>query len=139
MARRRFLPILRAMPHITLEYSANAVGQVDVQAVLQALHTALLEFEGFALEDLKSRVHCYETYRVGDAAPLNAFVHLSMALLQGRDISVRQRITERCLQILQDAFVPASPGPQDPFVNVSVELREMERATYGKVRASGMR
>lgn len=134
----RFLPILRPMPHLTLEYSANAVAKVDVQAVLKTLHQGLMELEAFTLADLKSRVHCCDTYRVGDGAELNAFVHLGVALLGGRDISVRQRITEHCLTILSEAFVPASPGPQDPFINVSVEVREMERATYGKVRATGM-
>lgn len=126
------------MPHLTLEYSANAVGDIDVQAVLKQLHEAFLQLETFALSDLKSRVHPCDIYRIGDGAPLYAFVHLGVALLGGRDISVRQRITEHCLKILQDAFVPVSPGSQDPFVNVSVEVREIERATYGKIRATGM-
>ena len=52
-------------------------------------------------------------------------------MLTGRDISVHQRLVEVCLRLLADHV-----GSQVPpgSCQLSVEVREMDRSTYGKSR-----
>jgi 5-carboxymethyl-2-hydroxymuconate isomerase len=120
------------MPHLTLEFSENVAPRVDCAAAFASLHTALMEFETFPLADIKSRAVCHRIYCVGNGAEANGFVHLTLALLSGRDISVRQRMTEACLKILTQVVAVDDGDPDALRINVSVELREMDRATYGK-------
>jgi 5-carboxymethyl-2-hydroxymuconate isomerase len=119
------------MPHLVLEYSANVLDTVDTRALFSELHTALLEFEAFPLADMKSRVAKYNEYFLGDGDARNAFVHLHVNLLSGRDISVRQRITQACIKILTQRF---ARSVEHLHCQVSVELREMERSTYAKYK-----
>lgn len=124
------------MPHLLLEHSANIAHTPSTTALFQRLHQVLIELAGCAATDLKSRRIAYEDYLVGDGAPQDAFVHLCVSLLSGRDISVRQRIKETCLNLLTEAFVPTENAPTDLQPRISVEVREMERATYGKYPAA---
>lgn len=117
------------MPHLVLEYSANVLDTVEPKALFDELHHALLEFETFPLDDIKSRVVRYTDYFIGDGDARNAFVHLNFSLLSGRDISVRQRITQACLKVLTQRF---QRSVEHLHCQVSVEVREMERSTYAK-------
>ncbi len=57
------------------------------------------------------------------------FVHLTVAILSGRDPSTRQRISEACLTEL---LVQVDAIHQHFPCEVTVEVREMERESYGK-------
>lgn len=123
------------MPHLLLEHSANIAHAPSTTALFQRLHQVLIELAGSAPTDLKSRRIAYEDYLVGEGTHQDAFVHLCVSLLSGRDISVRQRIKETCLALLIEAFVPKDNEPTHLQPRISVEVREMERATYGKYPA----
>jgi 5-carboxymethyl-2-hydroxymuconate isomerase len=135
MALGLLRPYTASMPHLILEYSANLSPHLNCAQLLAELHAALMELEAIALADIKSRVLCHTTYRIGDGDPRHAFVHLNLALLGGRDVSVRQHITDACLKVLHAAVVGVPAAGAVPRIDVSVEVREMERATYAKLRA----
>lgn len=119
------------MPHLTLEYSRNLAPGIDLEAFFTALATVVCEFEGFTRSDLKGRGHCAEKFFPGDPAICQAFAHLEFRLLTGRDISVRQRLTEVCLKLLAEHVGTEVPAQA---CQLSVEVREMDRSTYGKGR-----
>lgn len=117
------------MPHLTLEYSNNLPAPVDFGALFARLHGTLAETGPFALGQIKSRAVPHDVFRIGAGAPENVFVHLTVAILTGRDAEQRHRIGERLLGILREAFARAwDERPCD----ITVDVREMPRATYVK-------
>ena len=121
------------MPHLVLEYSDNVVDTVDHVALFAELHTALLDFESFPLADIKSRITRCQQYCIGDNNAVNAFVHLNLALLSGRDISVRQRIVQACQKVLVKHFAQSLTQLQ---CQISTEVRDIDRSTYAKHKSS---
>ncbi len=124
------------MPHLTLEYSDDLPAPVDFGALFARLHRALAD-EGFPPERLKSRALPCPVFRVGAGAPDAVFAHLTVAILGGRDVETRRRIGERLLALLREAFAAAW---DERACDLTVEVREMERATYAKAmnaRAAG--
>ena len=116
------------MPHLTLEYSDNLPGPVDFDALFARLHATLAE-SGFTLAQLKSRAVPHRVFRIGAGAPGSVFVHLTVAILTGRDAAERRRIGERLLTELRPAFARAwDERPCD----LTVDVREMDRETYVK-------
>ena len=86
-------------------------------------------FETIAQADLKSRAVSYDTFFIADGSPGQAFVHMDFRLLSGRDISIRQRLTQACVDLLQNHLTKLQiPWP----CHVSAEVVEIERSTYGK-------
>ena len=117
------------MPHLTLEYSDNLPAPVDLAALFARLHGSLAEVGPFPLAQIKSRALPHEIVRVGAGAPESVFVHLTVAILTGRDAADRRRIGESLLGILREAFARAwAERPCD----LTVDVREMERETYCK-------
>lgn len=119
------------MPHVVLEYSANVLETVDHTALFGELHQAVLELQAFPQLDIKSRAMRCTDYYMGDGSPEAAFVHLRFSLLAGRDISVRQRLVQTCMRVLTAYFAGSIAQLQ---CQVTVELREMDRATYAKLK-----
>jgi 5-carboxymethyl-2-hydroxymuconate isomerase len=116
------------MPHIILEHSHNLVHPPAHRQVLAELHEALAA-QGLERADLKSRAVVQEEVYLADGEQDRAFVHLQLALLSGRDQSVRQRLGKACMQVLEAHYGRAAVGRR---CQLSVEVREMERSTYVK-------
>lgn len=117
------------MPHLVIAHSPNAplTGALG-PALLAALHEALGAVQTFPLESLKSRLLQHDVFIVADGQS-QAFVHAELALLAGRDFSIRQQLG----QVLADGLeqhlsAHASAVP----CQLSVEVREMDRSTYVK-------
>ena len=117
------------MPHLHLEYSANVPEPPAMPALFAELHRALAATEAVPLADLKSRAVCCPVSYVGDGAPERSFVCLSLRLLAGRDVSVRQRLVQVCVGVLARHFAAAQ---RSGACQMSVEVCEMERSTYCK-------
>lgn len=118
------------MPHLLLEYSAEIAPAAGLSAVFAQLHTALAQIEGFPLPSLKSRAIAHAHTRVGEGLPDSHFVHVTLSLLEGRALSMRQRLVTACRQVLQQHF--AAPTQAAPALQLSVEIREMRADTYFK-------
>jgi 5-carboxymethyl-2-hydroxymuconate isomerase len=127
------------MPHVTLEYSNNLPAPVDFGALFARLHATLAETGPFPLAQIKSRAVPLDVFRVGAGAPESVFVHLTVAILSGRDADQRRRISESLLAVLREAFERAwDERPCD----LTVDIRELQRETYAKAmneRASAAR
>jgi 5-carboxymethyl-2-hydroxymuconate isomerase len=115
------------MPHLILEYSANLAAPADLQGIFGSLHAALSSL-GIALDDCKSRAYRCESYRVGTGAPVRAFVHLTLALLESRAPEAQRAAGERALHILNEAFAT------EYDCDVTVEVRPMRTDGYFKAR-----
>lgn len=117
------------MPHLTLEYSAPLPLAVDIPAVLAGLHRVLDASGEFQLPQVKSRAVPLATTLVGDGGRPGVFVHLTVAILSGRDAACRRRLSEACLGELRGHFDPLY---QRYPCDLTVEIREMARESYAK-------
>jgi 5-carboxymethyl-2-hydroxymuconate isomerase len=117
------------MPHLTLEYSNNLPAPVDFGALFARLHETLAEVGPFPLEQVKSRAVPHDVFCIGAGAPGGVFVHLTAAILTGRDTEQQHRIGEQLLAVLREGFARAwDERPCD----ITVDIREMSRKTYAK-------
>ncbi|MGN8060088.1 5-carboxymethyl-2-hydroxymuconate Delta-isomerase [Ralstonia sp. 22111] len=117
-----------AMPHLTLEYSAN-LNTFDAKATLLAVNTALAATGHFVEADIKSRSHRCDTFAVGTASAPRAFVHADLAILSGRPLETRRELSASVLAVLQ----AQCSAPAGVHLQLSVQVLEIERESYAKV------
>lgn len=117
------------MPHLVIELTENARLNCSPDELLDEANAALLESGQFQEQDIKSRCIRLDTYRQGVEAADRAFVHARLSLLDGRDLAVRQALGQALCAVLAEAVRPAADGQS---VQVTVEVLEMERASYAK-------
>jgi 5-carboxymethyl-2-hydroxymuconate isomerase len=114
------------MPHIIMECSANLAKLADLDEILRQLHESALSTGVLPLGGLRTRLHLADRYRVADGNPANGFVHVEIAIGQGRDLPARRRAAETIFRALCDALDARLP---DHPLALSLELRELERET----------
>ncbi|AZF04297.1 5-carboxymethyl-2-hydroxymuconate Delta-isomerase [Pseudomonas sp. R5-89-07] len=116
------------MPHLHLEYTAN-LAQLDTDKALLRLNHALVASGQFGAEfDIKSRAAKVESFRVGTGLGARGFVAVRLALLSGRSPQIKQQLSQSLLAVLQDL----GPWPEGVQVQLSVELRDIDRDAYSK-------
>lgn len=79
------------MPHLTIEYSANLEGRVDLSTLVRQLHEAVLATGIFPEKGLRTRAEPRADYRIADGHSDNAFIHLVLRIGSGRDLETRKR------------------------------------------------
>lgn len=116
------------MPHIHLEYSDN-LKDFHSQPILLGLNQALFVTGHVQVAtDIKSRAICQSDYLIGLGESNQAYVHVKVSLLSGRDIATKTEISNQLLLALQQLL----PKQTHLTVQLCVEVLEMESAFYGK-------
>src|ERR1700681_1277436 len=82
------------MAHIVIEYSANLLGQFDLDGFARAVHGAALATGVFPIGGIRTRAYEAKHYVIADGNPDNAFVHISLRVGHGRDVDTRKRACE---------------------------------------------
>ena len=122
------------MPHTILEYSGNALVPADLQPLWRELHPVLVATAGCRLQDIKSRAVRCEAFRMGDGDPGNAFIHLTIRLLEGRDGATLDRVGTAVLAVLKGFFAQTLAQRK---CDLTVELADLRKAGYFKAASSG--
>lgn len=122
------------MPHLILEHSDNLVEPLDTRAVCAELHAALLRFETFTLEDMKSRIVARDRYYSGAGAPEDVFAHLTVYIMAGRPPERRKEIGAALLAVVKRGL---GRSWRERRCDVTVDVREMDRGTYAKEVSGG--
>lgn len=118
------------MPHLTLEYSQNLAPFPEAE-VLHAVNATLCAHPEVAQEsDLKTRTVPVASFAIGTQPERRAFVHAQLRLLSGRTPEAKQALSALVLQALR----PLVPRPDGVAVQLSVEVVDMDRASYQKER-----
>lgn len=115
------------MPHLVIEYTDN-LALPDPAAWLSAANAALVASGQFIEADIKSRAYPVAAFHIGTEPAARAFVAARLSILSGRSIEVKQDLSQRVLQALQQHLPPAT----GLSTQVSVEVVEIERSTYAK-------
>jgi len=118
------------MPQLTLEYTANVDQEIVVDDLFARLHQVLVDVGGLPIGNCKSRAVRLEDYYIAGGGPRNAFAHLTIRLLEGRSIELKQEIGRASLRVLGQYFAPSSANLD---LQLTVELHDIERATYFKI------
>ena len=117
------------MPHITLEYSDNLDGKVDLKGLCAEVLKAALGTGIFETGAVRVRAMRCEAYAIADNAPDNGFIDMSLRLAKGRDLETRKRVGE-AIWAAADAFL-AGLYPGRHFA-LSFEVREIDPALSWK-------
>ncbi len=110
------------MPHIVIEYSANLDGDLDIQALVDAMHESALATGVFPAGGARTRAARREHYRVADGRPEAAFIHVAARIGTGRDKDTREAAGEALFRTLTQ--FTASAFEARPLA-ISFELSEI--------------
>jgi 5-carboxymethyl-2-hydroxymuconate isomerase len=113
------------VPHLTIEYSANLEPDVDVQALVDALHEAAVDTGVFPLGGIRTRATSCRHYRIADGDPANAFVHVVLRIAAGRDAATRDRAGAHVFGALSGHLAPVHAARP---LAISFELQEITPA-----------
>ena len=76
-----------------------------------------------------------DRYLVGDGTSGEGFVHLDVRFLEGRPLELKEEIGLRLLAVLKQSYeLLAEQGD----LQITVEIRDIERAAYFKVPAGSL-
>ena len=118
------------MPHLTIEYSANLPHYPEAET-LTALNATLCSHPQVQDEaDLKTRFIVADSFEIGIAPANRAFVHAQLRLLSGRTPEAKKELSDRIAAVLRER----TPKPQGVMVQLSVDVSDMDKATYFKGR-----
>ncbi len=121
------------MPHLVIEITENTRLTCSQEELLDEANAALLASGQFEEPDIKSRCVMLSTYRqgveTGPQANDRAFVHATLSILDGRDTETRRTLGQAVCDAIAEAVRPAAGGQR---VQISVNVVEMQRATYAK-------
>ena len=111
------------MPHLFIEHSANVEDQVDIAAVVDALHDAALATGTAAIDALRTRAIRRDVVAIADRHPDNAFVAVIIRIGAGRDDAEKRSLAEALMRALDDVL-----GSAQASMMLSVEVQEIEPA-----------
>jgi len=110
------------MPHCVIDYSRDIAGQIEIEALLEAVHLGAMDSDLFPEYDIKTRALGYQHHRTGQTR--DSFVHVALHLLSGRSDEQKCMLSESVLARIE----PLLPR----VVSVSVEVYDTHRESYRK-------
>ncbi len=116
------------MPHLQLEVTSNLVESEDLKPVLDELARLMGEMESVDPEAVKAYANVRRHWSMGEGAT-PGFVHLTICVLSGRSLDLRSRMADRLYGSLKNHF---SRSLDASLASLTLEVREMDRATYRK-------
>ncbi|QNP47864.1 5-carboxymethyl-2-hydroxymuconate Delta-isomerase [Diaphorobacter aerolatus] len=118
------------MPHLVIDFSANLTDFPEAQ-ILKDVNAALCKSPEIKDEaDVKSRTNRIAHFEIGNQPANRGFVHAQLRLLAGRSPETKKDLAERIAVVLRKH----TPHPAGMLVQLSVEILDMDRASYVKER-----
>jgi 5-carboxymethyl-2-hydroxymuconate isomerase len=96
----------RAMPHFTIEYSANLDSRLDMAAVVEVVRKAAIETGVFPLGGVRVRAVRCEHYAIANGDPKLGFLDMVLRLGEGRDLATRKAAGEHVFKALSAHLDP---------------------------------
>ncbi len=115
------------MPHTTLEFSSNIIEKDNIKALFNRLHLLLEKSLPTTLSSCKSRVIDHRLYTIGDGSSDNAFVHMTLSILSGREKQQKASIGQAIMHLLTEHF---SQSSQMLTLQISLEIRDLHDAYF---------
>ena len=113
------------MPHLTIEYSANVAAHHDIDALVEAVHTAALSHGLPPLDALRTRAAVRDHYLIADGSAPETFAFIAIAarIGPGRDAASKLSFIETVLDAAE-RYIDATSCPLS--IAWSIELNEID-------------
>jgi 5-carboxymethyl-2-hydroxymuconate isomerase len=111
------------MPHFTIEYSSNLDPDIDLHAIVDAVHRCAADSGLFKLGGIRVRTLRHEIYKIADGNPDNAFMHVRASILEGRTIADRERLGNDMIVAVDKLLMNAG---KKRGIALSVEIGEID-------------
>lgn len=111
------------MPHFHIEYSANLESKVDMAALVNVIHEAIMSLGPYPLGGVRVRAFKTEIYAIADCLPENAFIDMSFRIGKGRSEEDKKRTGEVIFKAVSDFLADMFASPH--FM-LSLEIREID-------------
>ena len=120
------------MPHIIIETSKNILASesLKIGQEIQQIMKKIVE-GNFDPDQCKIRVINYENYIVGLEENDENFIHISIKILAGRAVEVRQKLASQSFQFVNNFYKNLKLSQKR--CDISVDIIEMNRETYQKI------
>lgn len=92
------------MPHFIAEYTDNIERQADLPGLFEKVHRVLGDSGVFPLGGIRSRGVRLDTWRMADGKHDYAFVHMTLKVGHGRDLTTRQAVAEAVFAVITTHF-----------------------------------
>jgi 5-carboxymethyl-2-hydroxymuconate isomerase len=116
------------VPHIHLQTSADLAENTSISDILDKLVTALCAMETIDPKAVKAYHTLRSVWSMGAGAEAG-FATCEVSILAGRPEAVRVKLADGMFAALGAAFAQSLSAGE---VNLTLEVREMDRATYRK-------
>jgi len=120
------------MPHIIIETSKNILAKeaLKIGQEVQQIMAKIVEGK-FDPDQCKIRVINYENYLVGLEENDENFIHISIKILAGRAVEVRQKLALQSFEFVNNFYKNLKLSQKR--CDISVDIIEMDRETYQKI------
>jgi 5-carboxymethyl-2-hydroxymuconate isomerase len=118
-----------AMPHFTIEYSANLDSRLDIGEVVEVVRKAAVETGIFPLGGIRVRAIRCEHYAIADGSAHHGFLDMVLRLGEGRELATRKKAGEHIFRVLSDHLDPVFAA--DPFA-LSFDMQINDKETSWK-------
>ena len=114
------------MPHLVIEYSQKLEDSISIPALVSNGQQAMSETGLFNASAIKTRALPCRDFVLGKSheGSSNLFIHAEVRILEGRTAEQKEALSAAIFNYLCEA------APEVP--EISVEVRDMEKASYSK-------
>jgi 5-carboxymethyl-2-hydroxymuconate isomerase len=120
------------VPHVTIEYSANLAGKIDMAALCQTAKSTVMDTGLFELGAIRVRALRCDHYAIADELPENAFVAVLIRIGAGRSLDDKKSVGDALMAALSTRLAALFATPH---FALSVDLIENDPALSWKKNA----
>lgn len=95
-----------ALPHITIEYSANLEPKLEIAKLVEKVHAAAAGTGVMELGGLRTRAARRDVYRVADGLSGNAFMFVVIRMRPGRTVEQRKLLGQTVFDVVSKHLDP---------------------------------
>lgn len=122
------------MPHLTVDYSANMEGRVDMAAFCDVLRRAAIDTGVLPMPGIRVRAFRADHVSIADGATEHGYIDISVRLRAGRDLATRKAATQSLFETAKTFLAPVF---DQHSVVLSFEMRDIDpdlSPKYGTIR-----
>ena len=120
------------MPHLYIEYTENLTG-LNERELMREINAVICSHPTVNDEaDVKARIArlAMSNVYIGNQPDNRGFVHVYLRLMAGRSTEAKKQMSDGMAEVLRRIVPPAA----DLMVQLSVDIADMDKATYFKGR-----
>ncbi|NBX52406.1 MAG: hypothetical protein EBT63_01975 [Proteobacteria bacterium] len=120
------------MPHIIIEHSKafDEPSMLNIGSQIQEI-MANIAHGNFDADQCKIRTISYQQFKVGLDKNNANFIHISIKILAGRALEIRQELAQKTFDLVEDFY--RNLNNFNSRCDISIDIVEMDRNCYKKI------